>query len=46
MCCKTCKVKPCILSCAYRYLKCEGNKEKTCKTYGCQYNSKKEAVNG
>jgi len=31
MCCKHCKVKPCILSCAYRYLKCDGNENHNCK---------------
>jgi len=42
MCCKTCEVAPCFLSCAYRYLQCEGNKDNTCKTYGCQnYEHKK-----
>lgn len=35
MCCKTCNVFPCVLSCGFRYLKCEGNKNNTCKTYGC-----------
>jgi hypothetical protein len=36
MCCKTCKIAPCLLSCGFRYLNCEGNADNQCKTYGCQ----------
>ena len=43
MCCKTCEVVPCVLSCAYRYLQCEGNKDNQCKTYGCQYYEHKKS---